>query len=84
MIKKNDYEIILRIVNIVALAIVTAVVVYTIVMFINNFGYTPELGIYDTRVYHFTLGDYLKYGEEAFEYDYTNLNFIGIITRIWK
>ena len=83
MSKKNDCEIILRIVELVALAIIAAVTVYTIVMFINNFGYTPELGIYDTRVYHFTLGDYIKYGEEAFKYDYTNLNFIEIITRIW-
>lgn len=83
MSKKNDCEIILRIVELVALAIIAAVTVYTMVMFINNFGYTPELGIYDTRVYHFTLGDYIKYGEEAFKYDYTNLNFIEIITRIW-
>ena len=83
MSKKNDCEIILRIVKLVALVIIAAVTVYTMVMFINNFGYTPELGISDTRVYHFTLGDYIKYGEEAFKYDYTNLNFIEIITRIW-
>ena len=83
MSKKNDCEIMLRIVELVALAIIAAVTVYTIVMFIKNFGYTPELGIYDTRVYYFKLGDYLKYGKEVFIYEYTNLNFIEIITRIW-
>lgn len=43
--------------------------------------YNPRLGFYDSDVYSFTVGEYMKYGEEAINYTYTHLDLMGIATR---
>ena len=63
--------------------IFTICVLYSIIVFVRHFGYTPELGIYDTRECSFNMGEYLKYGKDAIHYTYTNLNFYEIMDRIW-
>ena len=83
MTKKFNKAMIMDMVIITLLVLLSICTIYTAWVFVTEFGYTPELGIYDTRYYSWNVGEYLKYGMDAVHYDYTNLNFIEIMSRIW-
>lgn len=79
-IRKED---IIDVIELLLMIALTVCVLYTLYRFVTDFGYSSDLGIYYKRVYGFKLGDYLKYGEKAIHYTYTNLNFIEVMDRIW-
>ena len=67
----------------IATVLISLCVVYTCWVFVNHFGYTPELGIYDTRCYTYNVGEYIERGMNAVHYEYTKLNLIEVLKRIW-
>ena len=79
MTKKINKTMIMDMVIITLLVLLSICTIYTAWVFVTEFGYTPGLGIYDS----WNVGEYLKYGMDAVHYDYTNLNFIEIMARIW-
>ena len=55
--------------------------IFGVLMFANGIHYDTELGFYDTRVYSFTVGEFIETG--TVHYRYVNLDFIGIVERIF-
>lgn len=76
--KKLD---IAKVIGDIVFIIAAVFVIYTLVQFCCNFGYSPELGIYDTRCYSFTIGDYIL--GKGVTYEYTNLNILDVLARIY-
>lgn len=61
--------------------VLALVVIFGILMIANGIHYDTELGFYDTRAYSFTVGEFIESG--TVHYTYINLDFIGIIERIF-
>ena len=70
-----------NVIELVVLAVIAVVVIYTIVQFVCNFRYNPELGIYDTRAYSFTIKQIMQGNDVT--YTYTDLNVWQILDRIY-
>ena len=69
------------IIGVVVLIAVSVFVIYTMVQFVQNFGYSQDLGIYYTQAYRFTVGDLLQGNDVT--YTYTNLNVLEILDKIY-
>ena len=69
------------IIGVVVLIAVSVFVIYTMVQFVQNFGYSQDLGIYYTKAYRFTVGDLLQGNDVT--YTYTNLNVLEILDKIY-
>ena len=81
MMNLNVKEVIWDVVETIVLFVIAAFVVYTVLMFVRNFGYSPKLGIYYTRAYSFSVGDII-HGNDV-TYTYTHLNLWEILDKIY-
>ena len=61
--------------------LVYSAIVYSLYTFVIEFGHSPELGFYDTRVYQITTNTLS--GDSTITYTYTNLSFLEVLARIW-
>lgn len=74
-------QIVKDVISILVIVIIEVMILYTIREFADNFGYTTELGFYDTRCYSFNVGEYLA--GKPVTYTHTRLNLLEILKRIY-